>query len=255
MRVTRLIARQVYYEQKQYWRNPASAFFTLYFPIVLLVIFSSLNNSSRNTDYVNVRYTEYYVPAIIVFAVIGATFTNLAMSLAIRRDSGILKRLRGTPLPAWALIAGIIGSAVMIAALLVTVTTLVGVLFYSVTFPGRWLGLAIDIVVGVACFSALGLAVSAFIPNADAAPAVTNAVLLPLTFISGTFFPINPDSVFSQIANVFPIRHFIFTTFAAFDPHASADGFVGRDLAVMAAWGLFGLLFTVRRFRWESRTP
>jgi ABC-2 type transport system permease protein len=253
MSAAQLVINQVRYEQKQYWRNPASAFFSLYFPIILLVIFSSLNKNDTNINYVHVRFTQYYIPAIIVFGVIGATFTNLAISLSIRRDLGILKRLRGTPLPTWGLMAGIIGSAIIFAALLTAVTIVVGVVFYDVSFPGRWLGLVLDIVVGVACFSALGLAVSTFIPNADAAPAITNGVLLPLIFISGTFFPIDPNSFISHLADVFPVRHFILTVFSAFDPNASSAGFVGRDLLVMAAWGVGGVLVGLRRFRWESR--
>jgi ABC-2 type transport system permease protein len=246
-----LIAQQVVVEQKQYWRNPASAFFSLYFPIILLVIFSSINKNDTNISYVHVRFTQYYIPAIIVLGVIGATFTNMAISLSIRRDLGILKRLRGTPLPTWGLMAGIIGSAIFFAALLTAMTTIVGVALYDVTFPGRWFGLILDIAVGVFCFSSLGLALSTFIPNGDAAPAMTNGVLLPLIFVSGTFFPIDPTSWISHVADYFPVRHFIFTVFSAFDPNASGDGFIGRDLLVMLAWGAGGLLVGMRRFRWE----
>ena len=123
------------------------------------------------------------------FGVISACYTNLAIALSFRRDSGVLKRVRGTPLPPWVFMAGNIGSSLIVSALLVALTTLAGVLFYGVVFPGRWVALVLTLAVGAFCFCALGLAMTTVIPTATASPAIVNGVLFPILFISGTFFP------------------------------------------------------------------
>jgi len=247
-----LVVKQVEYEQKQFRRNPASAFFAVFFPIMFLVIFGSINRNSRVELLGNINFNQYYIPSILAFGVMGATYTNLAVLIAIRRDSGVLKRLRGTPLPRWVFLAGIIGNAILVSFLLVAVTTAVGVLFYGVTaYPERWLGLALDVTLGGLSFCALGLAVASLVPNAEAAPAVVNAIFLPLVFISGTFFYLDPSSVLARVADFFPVKHFIGSTFTAFDPRHGGFGADGRDLLVLAAWGLGAALLALRRFRWE----
>ncbi len=250
-----LALHQLRYEQKSYWRNPPSAFFTFAFPIMFLVIFASLNNGGRIDFLGGLKYNQFYIPGIIAFGVISACYTNLAMTLSIRRDEGILKRLRGTPLPAGAMIGGLLLNSVVISAIITVLTTAVGMVFYGVTFPGHYLALLLALVVGVITFCALGIAMSSLIPNADAAPAVVNGVLFPVLFLSSVFFPIQPGLT-TRIADVFPVRHFVQAVFAAFDPrlaHGAAHGFAGSDLLVLALWGVGATLVAVRRFRWEPR--
>ncbi|MBV9100209.1 MAG: ABC transporter permease [Candidatus Dormibacteraeota bacterium] len=248
-------ARQVRYEQKLFWRNPASAFFAFLFPIIFLVVFATIfKDTNAPVNGVKVKYDDYYIPALVTFGVIGACFTNIAASISIRRDDGILKRLRGTPLPPWAFLAGVIGSSVIVSVLLVVLTVGFGVLVYGVHLPNHFGPLLLSLAVGAMTFCALGLAMTVAIPNAEAAPAIVNGVLLPVVFISGTFFPIDPTSVVTKIAEYFPVKHFINALFTAFDPaHQSATGFVGNDLLIMAAWGVVGIVIAVRRFRWEPR--
>ena len=252
-----LALHQLRYEQKSYWRNPPSAFFTFAFPIMFLVIFASLNSGQRIDFLGGLAYNQYYIPGIIAFGVISACYTNLAMTLAIRRDAGILKRLRGTPLPTVSLVAGLVLNSVVISTILVIVTTLVGVAFYGVTFPGHYAALGLTLLLAVAAFCALGIAVSSLIPSADAAPAVVNGVLFPLLFISAVFFPIEPGTL-TRIADLFPIRHFVQATFVAFDPRLPsgvAHGFAWGHLGVLAAWAVGAAVVAVRRFRWEPRRP
>src|SRR5262249_25071581 len=126
--------------------------------------------------------------------------------------------------------------------------------FYGVTFPGHWLALIASLAVGGACFCALGIAVSCFVPNADAAPAIVNGILFPILFLSGVFFPVRNDSVLARLAHFSPIRHFPNAVSASFDPplpHCITHGWTGHDLLVMALWGLAGVLVSLRRFRWE----
>jgi ABC-2 type transport system permease protein len=246
-----LVLRQVRFEQRSFWRNPASAFFAFAFPLMFLVIFGSINRNSRIGTMGGIPYNAYYVPALITFGVIGACMTNISMSVTIRRDSGVLKRLRGTPLPPWVFMAGLIGSSAVVSAILAGLLTVAGMLFYGISVPRHPGTLLLVLVAGGMCFCALGLALSALIPNAEAAPAITNAVVLPLLFISGTFYPLDPASTLSHIADWFPMRHFALAVFAAFDPQGHQTGLPALHLWLMLIWGLVGVTVAVRRFRWE----
>jgi ABC-2 type transport system permease protein len=251
-----LVAHQVRYEQKAYWRNPASAFFTFVFPLVFLVIFASLNNGATIDFLGGLAYNQFFVPAIIAFGVISATYTQLAITLTLRRQTGELKRLRTTPLPSWALIGGLLGNSMVVAVLITALTTALGIVAYGVVFPGHWLALLVALLVGAGTFCAIGVMVSTLVPNADAAPAVVNAVFFPVVFLSGTFFPINPTSVIAKIADVFPVRHFNQAVFSAFDPrlpHGPTHGFAWGDVAVLALWAAAAAAIAVRRFRWAPR--
>lgn len=256
MKPAALVMHQVRYEQKAYWRNPASAFFTFAFPLVFLVIFASLNNGQTVDFLGGLAFNQYYIPAIIAFGIMSATYTQLAISLSLRRQTGELKRFRSTPLPPWALVGGLLGNSVVVAVLITGLTALLGVVAYGVVFPGHWFALALALLVGAATFCALGVMVSTLVPNADAAPAVVNGVFFPVLFLSGTFSPIRPDSVLARIADAFPVRHFNQAVFAAFDPrgpHGTAHGFAWGDVAVMGLWAVGATLVGVRRFRWEPR--
>jgi len=252
---TALVGRQLVYEQRTFWRNPASAFFAFLFPVIFLVVFATIFKDTKiRFGNVSVAYDDYYIPALTAFGVIGATFTNLAASLSIRRDSGLLKRMRGTPLPTWAFLSGVIGSSLIVSALLAAFTIVFGVLVYNVHIPQHLLAMVVGLSVGAICFCAMGLAMTVFIPNAEAAPAIINGVLLPLVFISGTFFPIDAGSIVYKIAEYFPVRHFINAMYNGFDPaHLSTSGWSGNDLLIMLGWGAVALLLSVRRFRWEPR--
>jgi ABC-2 type transport system permease protein len=240
-----LALRQVRFENRAFWRNPAAAFFTFVFPLMFMVIFNVLIGRG------NSEASRFFTPAIIVFAVITATYTNLAMSVTMAREEGILKRMRGTPLPAWAYIAGRIGHAIVIALLLVVIVAAFGAIFYGVAVPWTHLPeLLLTLVLGGATFCALGLALTAFVPNADAAPAVVNATILPLLFISNVFIRLDGAPAWiDAISSFFPVRHF---ADAMLDVYAGR-GFTWSDLGVMAAWGLAGVLAALRFFSWEPR--
>jgi ABC-2 type transport system permease protein len=248
-----LLVMQVRYERKQYWRNPANAVFSVAFPAVILLVIGYLNRGDTIGYLGNINFNQYYIPAISAFGIVGATYTNLAISVAIRRDLGLLKRVRGTPLPPWAYFGGIIANAILVSVLLTIATTVVGKFLFGVTlYPERWGGFAAGIIVGGLCFCALGLAISCFIPNADAAPAVANIVIFPVIFISGVFFPVRSGTAIDQIANMFPLRHLVSTLYAAFDPLHAGSGVVGKDLLIMGLWALGGIAVALRRFRWTQ---
>jgi ABC-2 type transport system permease protein len=251
MRTAALLLRQVRYEQKLYWRSPSSAVFTFAFPILLLVIFATLNQGTSIRTLGGISYNQYYVPGIVAFSVISACYTNLAITLCFRRDAGVLKRIRGTPLPPSVFMAGTIGSSLMVSVLLVVLTTAVGILFYGVTFPGRWSALLVTLAAGAFCFCGLGLAMTGLISTATASPAIVNGTLFPILFISGTFFPVDPNGWLGRIAGVFPVRHFEQAMFAVFDPRLTGLGIEWPALLVMLGWGLGALFVALKRFRWE----
>jgi ABC-2 type transport system permease protein len=249
-----MIGRQIRWEQKSYWRNPPAAAFTFAFPLLFLVIFTAIyGNGTVDIRGGTVKFAQYYVPAIVAFGLISACYTNLAFTVCIRRESGLLKRTRGTPLSPAVYLCGIVGNAIFVALILTALVIALGLIAYGVTFPGRYLGLLVAIVVSGFCFSALGIAIATFVPNEDAAPAIINFVLLPLLFISGTFGPISSTSALGRIAAVFPVRHLVQALVAVFNPFGGGTGIVASHTVVMIAWGVAGLLLSLRRFRWEPR--
>lgn len=248
-----LALHQFRYEQKVFWRNPASIFFTVAFPILLLVLFELIFGNDTFSTRGGVKASDYYVPAILCLAVIAASWVGLTYRLVEARESGQLKRVRGTPVPTWAYMAGKIGNSLVVSVIMVVVVGGIGRILYGVHFPSsRALDLFVVVAVGAASFSALAFALAAFIPSEDAAPAITNAVTLPLYFISGIFIPESeiPDGVL-QFADLFPLRPFFEAFYDVYTPGGA--GLELGHLAVVAAWGLFGLVAGVIWFRWEPR--
>lgn len=248
-----LVAHQLRYDQKVFWRNPAAVFFTVAFPVVLLLIFATVFGDQTLELEGGIETTIYYVPAIITLSVISATMQTLAMSLVIAREEGRLKRGRGTPMPAWVFIAGRVGNSVVVAALMLALVAGIGRLLYGVPIPWAHAPeLLVVLAVGAASFSCLGIALTAAIPSQDAAAPIVNALLLPLYFLSGVFIPEDelPAGVI-DFANHFPIRDFFQAFFQAY---AGSGGLAWNHLAVVAAWGIAGLLLAIRFFRWSPRS-
>jgi ABC-2 type transport system permease protein len=252
MSAAALAVHQFRYDQKVFWRNPASVGFTVLFPVMFLVLFELLFGSNK-LDGLGVDSSTYYVPAIITLAVVSATFQNLAMSVTIDREDGLLKRSRGTPLPSWVFIAGRVGNSVVVAVLMLVLVSAMGRIAYGVEIPwDRAPAVLITLALGAATFSCLGLALTAAIPSQSAAAPITNLVIFPLYFLSGVFVPESevPDGVI-QFSEAFPVRHFFQAFFTAWDPNTTGAGFEWGHLAIVAAWGLAGLAIALRTFRWE----
>jgi ABC-2 type transport system permease protein len=249
-----LLLHQFRYDQKVFWRNPASVFFTVIFPLLFLVIFATFFKNAQISG-LDVRGSTYYVPAIVALAVISATTVKLAMNLSSEREAGRLKRVRGTPLPPSAFVAGRVGNSLVISLIIVALIVVIGAIFYGVPIPTSTLpALLVTLAVGAFSFSCLGFALAAAIPSEDAAPAVTNAIVFPLYFLSGIFVPEDeiPNGVL-RIADLFPVRHFFQALFAVWDPATTGAGFEWGHLAVVFAWGVAGLGIALLAFRWEPR--
>jgi ABC-2 type transport system permease protein len=251
-----LAARQVRYENLAFWRNPPQAFFTFVFPLMFLVIFNlAFGSETVDAGAGTTHYGTFIVPAIIAFSEISACYTNIALSVTFARDAGLLKRVRGTPLPPGAFMAGKIGHSTLIAILLVIIVVAAGALFYDVEVPTTTMpALLLTLAIGLATFSALGLALTPLLPNADAAPAIVNASILPLLFVSDIFIRFeDPPAWLDAVRNVFPVIHFYEALETAFNPFTEGSGFEWGHLAVVAAWGVVAAVVAARFFSWEPR--
>jgi ABC-2 type transport system permease protein len=233
---------QFRFERKLFWRNPSAAFFNFLLPLLLLVLIATAFASEQDE-------LEVLIPGVAGMGVLATTFTALAFNLTLLREEGVLKRIRGTPMPAGAYLAGFIGSATLNALLQVALVVAIGNLVYGVDWPQDPLLLAAFTLLGVVCFAALGVAFSHVIPNEDAAPAYTNAVFLPLIFISGVFYSADelPEAL-KTIAEALPLKHLIDGLSEAI---VGGGGGVGTGAVVVAAWAAAGLFLAVRFFRWE----
>jgi ABC-2 type transport system permease protein len=233
---------QFRFERKLFWRNPSAAFFNFLLPLLLLVLTASAFAGDDDE-------LEVLVPGVAGMGVLATTFTALAFNLTLLREEGVLKRVRGTPMPPGAYLAGLIASAAVNALLQVALVVVIGNVGYGVDWPRDPLLLAVFTALGVVCFAALGVAFSHAIPNKDAAPAYTNAVFLPLIFISGVFYSASelPEAL-ETVAEVLPLKHLIDGLAEAI---VGGGGDAAAAAAVVAAWALAGCVLAVRFFRWS----
>jgi ABC-2 type transport system permease protein len=238
--------RQYRLERRMFWRNPSSAFFNFLLPLLFLALFGAI--FSGDQENLNV-----IVPGIAGMSVMSTTFSALAHNLVFLREQGVLKRMRGTPLPEGSYLAAIFGNVVTNAAIQVGIVIVAGKLFFGVDWPKDWGALIVFVGAGVTCLAALGVAWSHAIPNFDSAPAYVNIVFLPTIFISGVFFsPSEAPQVLRDIGRALPLTHVVEGLSGAM---ISGEG-IGDNLAglgVIAIWGVAGIFFAVRGFSWESR--
>jgi ABC-2 type transport system permease protein len=238
--------RQYRLERRMFWRNPSAAFFGVVLPLGLLAIFGAVF-AGRQED------LDIIVPGIAGMSVMSATFTSLAYNLTTLRERGILKRLRGTPLPTSAYLAGLAGNAIANAVLQLAVIILAGHLLLGVSWPGDWVALAVFVCAGVICFALLGVALSHAIPNPESAPAYVNAVFLPQILIAGVFYDASDaPSVIRDIAQVLPLTHLVNGLSGAI-VDSEAIGAHAGDLLVLGLWAAAGAVLAVRGFSWEAR--
>ncbi|HEX2155511.1 MAG TPA: ABC transporter permease [Actinomycetes bacterium] len=251
-----LLLRQVRHQNRLFLRNPFSAFFALALPLMFLLLFGSLNSGQTLEARGGIPYVQFLTPGLLAFAVVSTCYTGLVTGVAMNRDMGILKRVRGTPLPAWIYVAARILSSVWFSVASAVVMVGVGVVLFDVEIIWRMLPAAVaTLLLGSACFCALGMAVAALVPNGEAAPIVANFTVLPVAFISDLFFPMDTAQAWLRaVGSVFPVKHFALALEETFNPFATGTGWQWDHLAVLALWGVAGLLMAVRKFQWEPRT-
>ena len=231
-------------ERKLFWRNPSAAFFNFLLPLLLLVLVASVFAGDPGE-------LDVLVPGVAGMSVMATTFSALAFNLTFLREQGILKRVRGTPLPEASYLSGLLGSAVVNAFAQVALVILIGHYGYGVELPQDPLLLAGFTALGVVAFGALGIAFSHAIPNFDSAPAYVNAVFLPLILISGVFYSSDDlPALLDGAAQALPLTHLIDGLSAAIVGGSLAGSELTAAL-VVAGWALAGAVLAVRGFRWE----
>src|ERR1700733_12182951 len=245
----KMVVRQVRYEQLSFWLNPLGAFFTLGFSTIFLVLLGAIAGTSTiGAGYGKVKLVQYYLGGFVSYGIMAACFTVLAQTLVNRREMGLLKRLRLSPVPTWVLLSAIFLSTMVIAVLQVAILLAVGRLGFGDHLPTHALAFILTIVVGMLSFTALGVGVSTLVPNPDAAGPMISIVFFLLLAFSGLYFPITPGSTLATISGYFPVRHLLTAVLAAFNLPPGASPWAWHDLLVMAIWGAGGVLVALRRW-------
>lgn len=253
MRELSLVGRQLYYEQLSFWRNPFGAVFTVGFSVVFLCLLSASGGASSSSVLHGQRLIQYYVPGFAAYGVMSVSFNLLAIGLVIRRETGLLKRIRLSPLPATTMVAALFANSFVVSVIQVVLLLAVGKLGFHVDLPHNWVAFLLAMVVGVVCFTSLGLAAQSVIPNQEAAGPMISITFFVLLFVSGLWYPLQPGSTLAKIAGYFPARHLILAMFAPFDLIPGQSSWAWHDLLVVAIWGVAGAVLAVRRFEWAPK--
>jgi ABC-2 type transport system permease protein len=246
----RLFLHQLRYEQLLFWRSREAAMFVFLLPVLLFVLLGAVYSGDVN----GYHAATYLLVGMLGYGVANTAFGGLAIFLVIRREGGLLKRVRGTPVRPGVYLAAVLASSLIVFALQSAVLLGVGLLFYDAEGPERIGSLLLALALGAASFAALGIAASALIRSAEGVSPIVNVVILPMAFLSGSFGP--PEdypAVLEAIGRVLPLRYFIDLVRGAYledeafwsDPAA---------IAVLVAWGLVGLVIAGTRFGWEPRS-
>jgi len=238
--------RQYRLERRMFWRNPSAAFFNFLLPLLFLGFFGAILHGNRHD-------IEVIVPGIAGMAVMSTTFSALAYNIVFLRERGVLKRIRGTPLPTGSYFGGVAANAVTNTAFQIAIIVVAGKILFGLGWPRDWIELAVFVVAGVVCFASLGVAFAHVIPNFESTAAYVNAVFLPVIFISGVFYDVKHVPAFLRdIAEALPLKHLIDGLSGAMVKGAGLSSHLDA-LAVIGLWGAFGLYFAVRGFSWEQR--
>jgi ABC-2 type transport system permease protein len=241
-----LVWRQYRLERRMFWRNPSAAFFNFALPLVFLALFGAVFSGSQSD-------LNIIVPGIAGMSIVSTTFVALAMNTVALREQGILKRLRGTPLPSGAYLSAVAMHAITNTVVQVTLVTVVGRVFFGTGWPKDVPELVVFVAAGVVCFASLGVALAHAIPNLDAAPAYTNAVFLPLIVLSGVFYDAdNAPTFLHDIALALPLTHLIDGLSSAMVTGEPLSDNLGH-LAVIAVWAVIGIVLAIRGFSWDAR--
>ncbi len=251
MKPRQLLMHQVRLNQRSFWRNPESAFFNFAMPLGVLLIFGATVSNVAVPGHHGVRVLTLFVPGILAFAVVVIAYGNLAATVALQRADGVLKRIRATPLSPTLYLGGQIVS-VLATTLLISAATIAlgGVAFHAFPRAVAIPQLLVVLALGIACFATLGIAISAVIPTADVAGAVTNGTYLPLAMVSGMFSAtLHLPKTLDTLIGAFPLKALADGLRSAYDP--AAHGIPAHSVIVLIAWTIAGFALARRYFRWQ----
>jgi ABC-2 type transport system permease protein len=243
------LAHQLRAEQLVFWRSREAAVFIFIFPPMLFLLLGSVYDGTIDGH----PAADVLLAGMLGYGAANTAFAGLTIQLVIRRESGVLKRLRATPLPQWTYLSSVLLSTLAIFVLQTAVILALGRFLFDADLPERWLSLALAVLLGVAGFAGIGLGAASLIRSSEGSSAVVNVILLPMAFVSGSFGPTDDYPDFLQaIGAVLPLKHFVDAVEAVYlDGEPLWDESLA--IAIVAAWGLAGILVAARRFTWEPR--
>jgi ABC-2 type transport system permease protein len=245
----RLFLHELRNQQRLFWRNRESAVFVFIFPPMLFLLLATVYSGKID----GFRASDVLLVGLIGYGCANTAFAGLAISLVIRRELGMLKRIRATPLPAATYLTAVVCSTLLVFVLQTLVTIALGLTLFDAHGPTNRVGMIPAVLLGVACFAGMGFAATALIRSAEGASAVVNLVVLPMAFLSGSFGPTRHyPTVLRWIADVLPLTYLIRLMRDVYLGGASFTGHP-KDIAVLAAWGIAGVLVAWKRFGWQPR--
>jgi ABC-2 type transport system permease protein len=245
----RLFLHQVRVEQLVYWRSREAAVFTFIFPLMLFLLLGSVYSGQID----GVPAAQALLAALLSYGCAMVAFAGIAISLVLRREQAILKRLRATPLPPMTYVTALLASTIAVFALETIALFVLGKLVFHTPFPARVGSIAIVVVLGAVCFAAMGIGLSGLIRSGEGSSAVVNLIVLPMSFLTGAFGPTRHYPHFLRaIGDVLPLKYLVDLSNSVYlHKHAvwSKPGAIG----VLAAWGVAGVVVAALKFRWEPR--
>ena len=245
----RIYLHELHYQQIAFWRSREAAVFIFIFPLLLFVLLGSVYTGKIY----GVPAPEALLAGLLGYGCANTAFAGLAIQLVVRREAGILKRLRATPLPAATYIAALLTSTLIVFVLQVIALFLLGRALHHTPFPPAFGSLVVAVVLGAAVFAAIGVASASLIRSAEGSSAVVNFVLLPMAFLTGAFGPTQHYPRFLRaLGDVLPLKYFVDIVNSVY-LHDRAIWTKGAALAVLGAWGATGLAVAAFKFRWEPR--
>jgi ABC-2 type transport system permease protein len=248
-----LLVHQLLFEQRIFWRSREAAIFIFIFPLLLYVLLSSVYGDEVELGDEILPAGDVLLAGLLGYAAANTAFGGLAIILVVRREMGLLKRVRATPLPPPTYLAAVLLSILVTFTLQAIALLVLGKLLFDASPPANWLGFAGVIVLGAACFACLGLAATSLIRSAESVAAVVNVALLPMAFLSGAFGPTGDyPAVLQAIADVLPLKYFLDVVNGVYLDGESFFADPGA-LGIVAAWGVAGLAIALRRFGWMPR--
>jgi ABC-2 type transport system permease protein len=248
----RLFWHEVRAEQRLFWRNREAAFFTFFLPVIFFLIFGSIYGNTQMSHHQG-RAAPFLEAGMIGYGVAATCFAGLGITLVVRRESGVLKRIRATPLPPATYLFAVLASTFVVFVIEAGIIMAIGRILFSVAIPHRIFSLVLTLLLGAGCFAAMGVGITAVVRSSEGSSAVINAVYLPMAIISGTFF--NPQTYpefLRVIAEILPLTHYTQLTRNVMvhnQPFWSDWGAIG----VVLLWGAIGLFAAKRGFRWQPQ--
>ncbi|MGH3009910.1 MAG: ABC transporter permease [Gaiellaceae bacterium] len=244
-----MFLHQLRAEQTLYWRSRESAVFTFIFPLLLFVLLGSVYQGT----YYGRPASQVLLAALLAYGCAMVSFAGLAITLVIRREQALLKRLRATPLSPATFVASLLASTLVVFALETVALFLLGRAVFGTPFPARVGSIVALIVIGGVCFAAMGVGLSGLVRSMEGSSAVVNLIVLPMAFLSGAFGPTRHyPHVLRAIGDVLPLKYFVDLSNAVY-LHGHAIWSQPGALGALAAWGAVGLVFALLRFRWEPQ--